>query len=74
MATYKKPHIAIMGKTIMGEMLLGGADAFEAFKAHKTAEIRHEDESTTLVPFHAVKQYTSAVTKSDETKADPYCE
>lgn len=77
--TYKKPTIAIQGYTIMGEQFSGDAVAYEALKAHKTAKVMTANAETgdmdkqTLVPFHAVKQYTKTVTTADAEKDDAYC-
>lgn len=69
--TYKKPSVSVSGVTLGGYSFNG--DAYEALKAHETAEIKGE-ENTILIPFHAVKNYTKTVTSADAEKADAYCE
>lgn len=73
MATYKKPTVAVSGTTLAGYSFSGDANAYEALKAHKTAEIKGE-ENTVLVPFHAVKQYQKSVSSADVEAKDAYCE
>ncbi len=70
--TYKKPSISVSGVTLGGYSFSGDADAYEALKAHKTAEIKGE-ENEVLIPFHAVKNYQKSVTSANAEKADPYC-
>lgn len=73
MATYKKPSVAVSGKTLMAYEFSGDGIVYDALKAHKTAEIKGE-ENTVLIPFHAVKKYQKSVTSADAEKADAYCE
>lgn len=73
MATYKKPSKHVAGSTLMGTSFIGETDVYEAIEAHKTAKIIGEAQ-TTLIPFHAVKIYSSIVALEQKTKADAYCE
>lgn len=73
MATYNKPSVAVSGITLMGYEFSGDGIVYEALKAHETAEIKGE-ESTTLIPFHAIKKYQKSVSASEQTRKDAYCE
>lgn len=71
--TYTKPTVIVRGETLMSYTFVGDANVYEAFKAHKTAEVKGE-ENIHLIPFHAVKMYTKEVTSENAERADAYCE
>lgn len=73
MATYKKLNITARFQTLMDFSIDGDSASLEQFKAHKTASIKGQDESETLIPFHAMRVATTQISSTDEEKADPYC-
>lgn len=71
--TYKKPSITVQGATLMNTHFEGDADTYATLEAHKTVKVKSGD-SEILIPFHAVGNYQSAVSATDATKEDAYCE
>lgn len=72
MATYKKPSVSVSGITLGGYEFSGDGIVYDELKAHKTAEIKGE-ENTVLIPFHAVKNYQKSVASADAERTDAYC-
>lgn len=72
MAAYKKPTVNVSGVTLGGYSFSGKGEVYDELKAHRTAEIKGE-ENTVLIPFHAVKNYQKSVTSADAERTDAYC-
>ena len=80
--TYKKPKRAINVVTIKGYSTSAedmpndpkASNAYRAFQAHETVEIKTSDTETFLIPFHAIAEFQSFLDTTALTKKDPYCD
>ena len=80
--TYKKPKRAINVVTIKGYSTSAedmpndpkASNAYRAFQAHETVEIKTSDTETFLIPFHAIAEFQSFLDTATITKKDPYCD
>lgn len=84
MQTYNKPNYMVSTHTNSSyHALFISKEVYEALEHGKTLKGERMGSvggepvptgETVLIPFHAIKEYTVALMKTPETKADAYCE